>query len=150
MLTSQITVMNSKNNEVLMVLELTGKTNCQGIANYYLYVMFCTEKTYQMYNVSSVVAFRANISSRPKLPIYPISVLCKHPDFCDMIRRLWFDSHDSTERLPSSKQERTWGFYMRIYGVVWFIINICMEVRKRKQQIAFLQIPLLCQKSPLV
>ena len=87
--------------------------------------------------------------SNPRPPaqhLQPISVLCIHPDFCDMIRRLWFDRHDSTERLPSSKQERTWGFCMRIYGGVWFIINICMEVRKRKQQIAFLQVPLLCQK----
>ena len=33
--------MNSKNNEVLMVLELTEKTNYQGIANdYFLRVMF--------------------------------------------------------------------------------------------------------------
>ena len=32
--------MNSKNNEVLMVLELTEKTNCRGIAyDYFLWVM---------------------------------------------------------------------------------------------------------------
>ena len=37
--------MNNKNNEVLMVLKLTEKTNCQGIANdYFLWVMFCNGK----------------------------------------------------------------------------------------------------------
>ena len=37
--------MNSKNNEVLMVLELTEKTNCRGIANdYFLWVMFFNGK----------------------------------------------------------------------------------------------------------
>ena len=45
MLTFQIAVMNSKNNEVLMVLELTEKTNCRGIAyDYFLWVMFFNGK----------------------------------------------------------------------------------------------------------
>ena len=41
--------MNSKNNEVLMVLELTEKTNCRGIAyDYFLWVMFFNGKKHAL------------------------------------------------------------------------------------------------------
>ena len=45
MLTSHIALIKSKNNEVLMVFELTEKTNCRGIANdYSLWEMFFNGK----------------------------------------------------------------------------------------------------------
>ena len=64
--------MNSKNNEVLMVLELTEKTNCQGIANdFFLWVMFCNGKN--MHSLGTVGSRVTDVQCKKLLNSFKIT-----------------------------------------------------------------------------